>query len=746
MAKIPTAEALDQPNVSAVPVTTRVPSYDDSAFTASNRVDAQNAKALGNLGDGVEDFGLALQKRQDEEDEYEMQKRFVDFDVQQEKRLIDMQNNPGKEAKGFTSSFVDGYNRDGREFFKSVPSRLKAKYDEALVRRRGGYESRAYRYEIGERDRQHREDLDTKLLDLRNVTAVNPDAYRENVARGVSIISASRLPPADKDKAMKSFAQGVEEDAVRARIDRGDDISQIIRDLKARPGTVAPEKAEVEGLLVPGNIDLAARKIVHNPDGSISTLKSMSFKDGKTEVLIPTLDPQGQPLSDEQAIALYKATGQHLGQFKDADTATRFAKQLSEDMEAAALGEPSEADKVVYRHLKPDQRLRLINVARVAGRGEAVSRIEDDIEKIRDGIDVDIVDGKTSLERGGEFLTDMQRERYSRRWNAAIIENAAKAPLANMSNDEGDEHLGNILDKAEQSSEEGYKLTQDALRAANPYWEKIKKLRDDDPARAVFGSPEVQAAVQTAKAKRLAPNMSGGGVGTAIDAGWAVPPQQAQELVIAARLAAQKRLGIRLMAITKREAVALMNMPPDDGKMTDREFADHLKAAEQRALEIYGPKYAGLAFEAGVSTLAKQDRRDTGYGIARKIIAGEPIGEFDLTQLRAMARVSGGDRLFYPVEAPEIARGGMRDLPEMPALPAPGFNDAKRGASPPGFSPATAYPEPTPEDIERLRQKPSRYQEFERTYGPGAAARALSTKPASTQSASQSKSKSAKDR
>lgn len=82
-----------------------------------------------------------------------------------------------------------------------------------------------------------------------------------------------------------------------------------------------------------GNIDLYKRPQVKNSDGSISTVRSMSFNDGQNEVLIPTVSNDGRILSENDAIDNYYKTGQYLGKFNTVDEANNYAQRLHNEQD-----------------------------------------------------------------------------------------------------------------------------------------------------------------------------------------------------------------------------------------------------------------------------------------------------------------------------------------------------------------------------------------------------------------------------
>ena len=83
-----------------------------------------------------------------------------------------------------------------------------------------------------------------------------------------------------------------------------------------------------------GNIDLTDRNTgLYDQDGNLMTVRSMSFEENGTEILVPTVVKENgvwRELTDQEAIDWYHRTGEYLGKFKTPEEANAYAELLHE--------------------------------------------------------------------------------------------------------------------------------------------------------------------------------------------------------------------------------------------------------------------------------------------------------------------------------------------------------------------------------------------------------------------------------
>ena len=118
-------------------------------------------------------------------------------------------------------------------------------------------------------------------------------------------------------------------------------------------GPIYTANTKAKGLVVQGNTDLSQLPVIHNPNGSYSTVHSMGFQDenpkspyyGK-QVLARgivngvTIDDEraarDKAYDEQQAQAVrdeYYRTGKHLGIFDTPENSNLYGQQLHEDWE-----------------------------------------------------------------------------------------------------------------------------------------------------------------------------------------------------------------------------------------------------------------------------------------------------------------------------------------------------------------------------------------------------------------------------
>lgn len=79
-----------------------------------------------------------------------------------------------------------------------------------------------------------------------------------------------------------------------------------------------------------GNIDLNSKPLLALGDGSLVSTRGIQYKDDNGKIaIIPTVSDNGLLLTDDEAIDMYKSTGQHLGMFDTEKDANFYHQQLT---------------------------------------------------------------------------------------------------------------------------------------------------------------------------------------------------------------------------------------------------------------------------------------------------------------------------------------------------------------------------------------------------------------------------------
>jgi GH24 family phage-related lysozyme (muramidase) len=388
-------------------------------------------------------------------------------------------------------------------------------------------------------------------------------------------------------------------------------------------------------------------------------------------------------------------------------------------------GEPSARAKR-WAKMDPEARAALATRARTALSSITQQDVEDDLARIRrTGNPVLDQDGKHSLDRAAPILSPNQLSKLRIRWNEAALEHKALSALPDMSEEEAQAHIDSFT-PGEGASEESFASTARIQDKARKTWTKIKEIRDKDPAASVIAAPEVRATAERLRGRNsvgIATDEEGNAV--AVDLGTGQPvaePRQVWEPMIKARLDAQTRLGIPEYAqkpITRREADRLLEMPKDVDP-SSREYMDRLKAAADRAEQLYGPRYASKALRTAIGyRLRDAENKDVRAAMVAKLARGETISSRELADLSALANISRIGRWFdQPQADPEVDQG-------LPSLSLDSDSNYSRAGMRLQEASEKAMKFPNESQKKWLEANPDQWQAFDLKFGRGAAAEVL---------------------
>lgn len=443
-----------------------------------------------------------------------------------------------------------------------------------------------------------------------------------------------------------------------------------------------------------------------------------------------------EKLKDDINAGSFEKVAQRMLSFDRANLDGQGLKQLDglsrrRQMEAQLfMGEVPDAE---FADLDPDFRSKVAKEAMRAKNVRLESRlwdfnrqIDDDVESIRrSGVGRDNIE----LEAIKKTVEPSVWNKYVNNRREAELEFDAGRDLATMRTDDLPVHLDNLVPDPGASD---YAMRQSVYDKTKVKADKIREIREKDPAASVNDLPEVKAAAADYK---LAEQEGGADFGK----------------IIQARLAAQERVGIPSYdqsPITRAEAAALLDLPQNRAGISEKEYRNRLRAAADRAEEQYGPIMARQAFESAIRFHVKDTTgSDAAAGIISKMVKGEAVTRDDYSRMTELQNIDQIGRTFSGIFRPDTPRPDMGD--EDRPYVSPNFAReansfvtqyaAEQAASEPDadqqkFSRDRArlqsrangvFPEPNTTQKQWLTDNPDAWRDFEVKFGPGSAAKAL---------------------
>lgn len=257
---------------------------------------------------------------------------------------------------------------------------------------------------------------DSQAIELQQVPS--GAAFTAAIAQSALLIDGMALPAniraSLKDDAGNLYAKTV----LQAQLDGGN--SAAVRALISLPQLKTDVRPKVEG-----NINIFARPTAVNEDGSISTVRSISIGTDEGEVLIPTVADDGTVLSDEDAIALYERTGQHLGIFASAAEATKYAEALH-GQQAELASSPA---RFMTGFLSPQERRAMLTAADLVDQRKEAEASAAQAEQLKAAREV-VATVKELIAQGAEPTPEQMKAVEAA---GAILPDSEKVELAGLS-------------------------------------------------------------------------------------------------------------------------------------------------------------------------------------------------------------------------------------------------------------------------------------------------------------------------
>lgn len=366
----------------------------------------------------------------------------------------------------------------------------------------------------------------------------------------------------------------------------------------------------------------------------------------------------------------------------------------------------------LFGALDPEQRAQLLKEAKRTSSVRKESQYHDakrsldgavkmieDFGKPPEGFDLEGT-FKTIVESGEPSVVNKYRGdlvKAQRMYDAKF--DADGTPIERMSDERLMAHKQALVPSPDMDPKD-YAVASEVYEKTKQQIDKLEKLRQEDPALAVDSLDEVKGI-----AEAVARNDGSATMADLVDA----------------RLAAQERLGIdpdNQKPLTKVEAKALLDLPDDPSRLTEKQYKLRLQSAADRAEQQYGPLHARKVFEAAIAQHVKDKTgSEASAGIITKMVKGEQVKLEDYRRMNAMFEADRVASTFDRSIRPDM---GDESRPFISPLHAAG---EKRFLT--EYAGQAAKRQPTPELEGWIQSNPDQWAMFDAEYGRGAAARAI---------------------
>ncbi|MBO6858485.1 hypothetical protein [Roseibium sp.] len=174
---------------------------DTAVGQATEGFGRQIQQSAGQLGQ----LASLAQKRQEQIDDFERKKGWLQFEGQFAQKELDAQTNLQPGAAGYTERMQSQFNEDASKFIESLPESARAQAQLDVEDLRNRYQDRFAKTELKERTRYFQEGVAESTDQIAKNIRANPNTYEESLAYGRQIITESGLPTIEKEAAIKSW-------------------------------------------------------------------------------------------------------------------------------------------------------------------------------------------------------------------------------------------------------------------------------------------------------------------------------------------------------------------------------------------------------------------------------------------------------------------------------------------------------------------------------------------------------------